>query len=83
MSRVGEAREGGFDKTRGAEGGFGRGHGAWRRHRRAAANGVREGETEERERDGFDGNFVNNTKFKTPVCKLNFYPSTWPQMKNS
>ena len=32
--------------------------------------------------DGVEGNFVINSKFKIQICKLNFSPSSWPQMKN-
>ena len=31
--------------------------------------------------DGVEGNFVINSKFKIQICKLNFSPSSWPQMK--
>ena len=33
-------------------------------------------------RDGGEGNFVINSKFQIPVCKLRLSPSSWPQMKN-
>ena len=29
-----------------------------------------------------EGNSVNSSKFQFPVCKFNFSPCSWPQMKN-
>ena len=34
------------------------------------------------ERDRISGDSVNKLKFKIQLCKLHFYPSSWPQMKN-
>jgi hypothetical protein len=67
VSRVGGAREAGFDETRGAEDGFGRGHGAWpARWPTPAANAITARNREERGvSDGGEGSFVIKTKFKT------------------
>ena len=82
MSRVEGAREAGFDETRAPGMGLGEGTargrpavdaGAWRRHGK-----IQRGER----RYGGDGNFVINSKFQIPVCKLSFSPSSWPQLKN-
>ena len=53
--------------------------GLGRRRRRAAANGVTAGNREGR---WSEGNSVINSKFKIPVCKLNFSSYSKGQMKN-
>ena len=80
VSRTGAARGEGFWQTRGHArpvwvGGATRG----RRRRRAAVNGVTAGNREGR---WSEGNSVINSKFKIPVCKLNFSTYSKGQMKN-
>ena len=62
------ARASGFERNRGCARWFGRGRGAWPT---PAANAVM---ARKREGRWSEGSFVNKTKSKTPVCKLNFYP---------
>ena len=76
------ARASGFELNQGRESGFGQGRDAWAAGgstgvmtAATAMNGVsREGRWSE-------GSFVNKAKFKTPVCKLHFYPYSKGQMK--
>ena len=56
-----------------------RGAARGRQRRCAAANGVTAGNREGR---WSEGNSVINSKFKIPVCKLNFSPYSKGQMKN-
>ena len=69
-------------KTGDGEGGFGRGRDASAASGRAGGERRLHGEKQRGERrDGGEGKTVIRSKFKIPVCKLNFSPYSKGQMK--
>jgi len=77
------AREGGLGQYQGHAGGLGRARpSGWDRWPRRRTDATRRRGARRREvGDGVEGNFIINSKFKIQICKLNFSPSSWPQMK--